>query len=485
MKLLSPEFQKSSRPFNEEERKMTRKFKIRQFILVVAFAVAATANATTPQVVIQQNKSFGVWNSTISGVVSGVTPSSYVLMAFIYIPGLGWYSKPTDAQPYITLSGAGTFSAYLNTGGIDDYSTMVELYLLPANSPLITTAVNGAVEVPPAIKAAAVASDRSICPGQPTLNWSGLTWFVKESNGAQVGPGVNGANIFSSSSNNAWVDVYGNLHLQIVKNPNGQWACAELVSPYRLGYGTYSFDCFTQVDNLDPAATLGMFTWSDFTSDYANREIDIEASRWDVANNSWNLQYVIQPYTITGNINRFFDSSGISSAQTIYWQPTRVGFTSSENPLFPINSWTYNGASIPASGDERAHINLWLNNSGFNGSIPGPVKGQAVQVTLSNFKFTPWADPVHPVYVWGVNASNDATAKLNYTKYQFQFSGKVVAKDTNGFTLEIQAYGSLGPSMIQVLDPGETYNLGQTITAQGLATPQWTLDTSNGRIIPQ
>src|SRR4051812_19512341 len=118
------------------------------------------------------------------------------------------------------------------------------------------------------------------------LAFSGYSWVVKASSG-KVGPGPN---YFSSSANNVWVDNLGRLHLRITKQ-GSRWFCAEVVSQASFGYGTYRWYLDSPVDNLDPNVVLGLFTWSDLP-DYANREIDIEFSRWGAARNL-NAQFVV------------------------------------------------------------------------------------------------------------------------------------------------------------------------------------------------
>ena len=126
-------------------------------------------------------------------------------------------------------------------------------------------------------------------PYPRTLQFSGYTWNVKTSAG-KVGPGPN---LFSDSTNNVWVDASGRLHLKITKDAN-RWNCAEVICTNSLGHGTYRFYLDSPVDNLDPNVVLGLFTWSDDPA-YADREIDVECSRWANAADSDNAQFVVQP----------------------------------------------------------------------------------------------------------------------------------------------------------------------------------------------
>src|SRR5437870_9597705 len=57
-----------------------------------------------------------------------------------------------------------------------------------------------------------------------------------------------------------------------------------------FGFGTYRFRLDSPVDDIDPNAVVGLFTWSD-RPDFNHREIDIEISRWGEPGNP-NAQFV-------------------------------------------------------------------------------------------------------------------------------------------------------------------------------------------------
>lgn len=76
-------------------------------------------------------------HKNIEGVVlmgdgSTLDISAYKVTAYIYTPW-GWYVKPTDAKPFVTLDSNGYFSLQYDTGGENDRKcTMIEVLLLPA-----------------------------------------------------------------------------------------------------------------------------------------------------------------------------------------------------------------------------------------------------------------------------------------------------------------------------------------------------------------
>ena len=203
-----------------------------------------------------------------------------------------------------------------------------------------------------------------------TISFSGYTWQVKTS-AEPVGPGPN---VFSDAPDSVWVDRQGRLHLRIVQT-GAQWTSAEVVNTRSLGYGRYRFELASPVGALDANAVLGLFTWSDDPA-YANREIDVEFARFADAEDPTNAQYVVQPYTHAGNLLRFTQARGASTAVSFDWRPGSVSFA---GPA----SWTYSGADVPPPGGEHARINLWL----FRGAAPAA--GKPVEVVVSAFRFTP------------------------------------------------------------------------------------------------
>lgn len=206
------------------------------------------------------------------------------------------------------------------------------------------------------------------------ISFSGYDWAVKTSAG-RVGPGPN---YFSDSTNNVWVDANGYLHLKITKSGN-KWYAAEVINKQSLGRGTYRFHLASLVDNLDPNAVLGLFTWND-APDYNHREIDIEFSRWGNARDRTNAQFVVQPYDVPGNLVRFTQPPNTpASVHSFQWNPASIYHRSEAgNTLIAEHTFT---AYIPQPGGENARINLWL----FRGRAPK----STVEVVISRFEFIP------------------------------------------------------------------------------------------------
>ncbi len=216
------------------------------------------------------------------------------------------------------------------------------------------------------------------------IQFAGLDWTVKC--GVSLGPGPNP---FSHGQGNVWVDGSDRLHLKITER-RGQWWNAEVVLKDPKGYGVYSFEVESNVDDLDENIVLGLFTYDIDAPAENYREIDFEFAKWGDPNND-NGQFVVQPYTVPGNIHRFdVDYAGTGGNDTtshvFTWSASAIEFESSYGALPPpvpgsIESWTYSGADVPDEADEQVRINLWL----FGGAAP--VDAMDAEVVVSAFSF--------------------------------------------------------------------------------------------------
>ncbi|HNX58829.1 MAG TPA: hypothetical protein PKK43_07005 [Spirochaetota bacterium] len=211
-----------------------------------------------------------------------------------------------------------------------------------------------------------------------TVEFSGYNWYVKASD-EKVGPGPN---IFSDSVTDVRVDENGWLHLKIDRN-GAIWHCAEIVCADSLGYGTYSFELADPVNELDRNTVLGVFTWDDDAPPYY-REIDIELSRWGDADYA-DSQYVVQPYTVSGNMHRFETSYNGGTVHSFAWSRDGVAFKSAKTDGSLIESWNYtpdlSGTDYPVPGNEKLHINFWLLENS------APSDGVEKEVVIKKFSF--------------------------------------------------------------------------------------------------
>lgn len=233
----------------------------------------------------------------------------------------------------------------------------------------LTAVVLSALMLPASGPAAAIVGRMP----QRTITFSRYTWRVKSSTGL-VGPGPN---YFSNSVKNVWVDSRGRLHLKLT-SVTGRWYCAEVVNTKSLGRGRYSFELGSPVHALDANIVLGLFTWSTNPA-YNHREIDIEFARFGNAADPTNGDFVVQPYSHKGNLQRFTQPAISPSTHSFNWRPRTVRFASS---TATPSTWTYSGPDVPPPGSEHVHINLWL----YRGSPP--TNGRRVEIVINRFTFT-------------------------------------------------------------------------------------------------
>ena len=229
-------------------------------------------------------------------------PQEFRVAGVIFIEEAGgWWTKPSFASPTVQIAADSSFVLDFTLGDMDSYCTKLLTVLVP-NSYQVP--VFGGVNDLPADflnhPYAIVARPH----GDRQLEWEGIEWTVKRTvDNIAIGPG---SNLFSSDENNVFIDDNSWLHLKIL-NPSGQWLCSELIADTSLGFGTYTFNIKSRVDNMDINTVLGIFTWDDIAKystsmpeDYY-REYDIEFSYWSIPGNDVG-QYVIQPWNYEENI---------------------------------------------------------------------------------------------------------------------------------------------------------------------------------------
>lgn len=324
----------------------------------------------------------------LGGCVLNASPASYRVAVFIFVPGAGWYSKPTCGQPLTTIQTNGSWTTDITTGGSDQLATKIAALLVATN--YNEPCVLGPPSLPTNVTAQAVASvivDRDD-PGLRRFDFAGYNWWVKSSTGL-VGPGPN---YFSDSTNNVWLDASNRLHLRITNRSNA-WQCAEVVTRRSFGHGQYRFTLESRVDNLDPYVVLGLFTWSDDPA-YDHREIDVECSRWAWAGDPDNAQFVVQPYNLANHLVRYAVPAGQTNSTHLFsWETNRVTFQSLRGAYAAppaasniVSSWVYTN-TVPPAGDENVRLNLWL----YQGQAPANTN--EAEVVIGSFRFVPPGDP--------------------------------------------------------------------------------------------
>jgi hypothetical protein len=217
-----------------------------------------------------------------------------------------------------------------------------------------------------------------------SIQFCGFDWTVRSGRG---GPGPN-----LWDTNNVWLDASGALHLKISRH-QGQWSCAEITLPKRLGFGRYDFQIKGAIDQLDDNVVLGLFNYpTREVGPDATHEIDVEFARWGDPKNPMG-NYTVWPVdkALKQQSHSFpFSVEGGESTHRFTWNRSQIefkswrGFRSDGDALF--GDWTFRPEDAARRISQQpmpVHLNLWL----FRG-VP-PKNGQELEIVVQRFTFTP------------------------------------------------------------------------------------------------
>ncbi len=243
---------------------------------------------------------------------------------------------------------------------------------------------------------------------QGDFAFSGYQWRYKDAS-SPVGPGPN---LFSGTTDFAWVDANGHLHLKIAKK-NNQWNCSEVISTKVFGYGTYTMTCVSDISDFNEKVVFGFFTWDSYSfQTQANSEVDIEFSRWNNANDTNLISYAVQPVIFSNPVpyterteRGVVNTALLKKPMThmFRWTPDSVLWESYEGTTAGINKvaeWIFTKNNItrrkiegnrtsdpivlPAPSDStNVRFNLWL----LDGAAPS--NQQEHEIIISNFTYKP------------------------------------------------------------------------------------------------
>ena len=304
----------------------------------------------------------------IEGRVTNAESSQQIV---IYAHSGPWWVQPKAELPFTKIQPDFTWKNSTHLG-IEYAVLLVE----PGYSPQ-----SKMVALPPkgnGVAAVAVVKGKG---GQPVtskvIHFSGYDWVVRAASSDRGGP----SNAYDPE--NAWVDPKGYLHLRMAV-VNGRWACAEVNLTRSLGYGSYRF-VVQDSAHLSPSAVVGMFTMDEMRNSMIGNELDIELSRWGKAE-SKNSQYVVQPFYVPENIDRFNTPAGVVT-HTYRWDPGKASFASFPGTVVRPGSKASSGhvftAGVPTAAAQTVHINLY----DFHHSKSSPE--HPVEVVIEKFEYLP------------------------------------------------------------------------------------------------
>ena len=307
----------------------------------------------------------------LSGHAYNVDPTTTKVV--IYALTNQWYVQPLIDAPFTNINADGSWTSSTNP-----WSSLVVLLVNPANYTPASTEITN-----PALDSNVLAW--TIYPTGPiSVNFSGRTWGIKTTgnvSGDQFDPGPN----FWSNDPSVVSVAADGLHLKITQI-NGMWQCGEVYLTQSLGYGTYTVQVSSHLDQLDQntvAAPLFIYA-------APGQELDNEYSGMGgLISSPNNAQFVVQPYTVPGNIVRYVQPPSAQFTSQMEWRADHVtfrvwnGWSSTPAPSDIIYQWTYTGADIPPVGQERVHINLWLLNGN------APLSGTGDEMIINSFTLQP------------------------------------------------------------------------------------------------
>ena len=332
-------------------------------------ATGCVASAGASPVVTLNTPAMGA--SQLSGIVCNANITTDKVVVFALTDK--FYVQPLAIAPFTNISSSGTWQTATNP-----WESLVVLLVNPsAYSPVSTEITN------PALDTGVLAFVEY--PSQPvSLQFSGHTWGIKStgsSNGDQFDAGPN---YWSNDPSVVNVAADG-LHLKI-NQIGGKWRSGEVYLTQSLGYGTYTVQVSSHLDKLDRNTVASpLFLYS-----APGQELDNEYSgTGGLVPAPYSGQFVVQPYTVPGNIVYYNQPSTAQFTTQMEWRANRVTFTawngwsSAPTSGTVIYQWTYTGSYIPPRGQDRVHINLWLLGGN------APVSGAGDEMIINSFSYQP------------------------------------------------------------------------------------------------
>jgi hypothetical protein len=305
--------------------------------------------------------------TTISGRVTGARPGQQIVL---FAKSGIWWVQPFTAQPFTKIEADRTWKNRVHFG--TEYGALlVERGYQPPDTIEVLPAPGG-----PVIAAATVPGTPSGSPlVHKRLTFSGYDWDVRETPSDR-----GGLNDYDPA--NAWTDANGFLHLKLARR-DGRWTSAEVILTRGLGYGTYVF-VVSDTSHLEPAATVGFFTYDEAAAGANHREMDIEITRWGDPK-LHNAQYTVQPYYVPANVVRFSAPSGVLT-HSLRWEPGRATFTTARGrgpTTTAVVTRHEFAAGVPTPGTERVRMNLYYFRY-------GPMQPEKeVEVVIEKFQYLP------------------------------------------------------------------------------------------------
>jgi hypothetical protein len=221
-------------------------------------------------------------------------------------------------------------------------------------------------------------------PGLISVNFNNRTWGIKMT--TEIAPNWR----WSNDPSAVYVAADGSLHLKIVQIEDAWldniWQCEDVYLLEPLGYGTYTVQVDSRLDQLDQnTVATPLFVYAALNEELDNRY----SGTGGLIPRPYNAEFAAQPDTVSGNFVRWTQPSTAQFTSQIEWRANYATFTvwngwaSTPAPSDIIYQWTYAGACMPPVGQGRAHIGLWLLYGN------PPVNGTGNEMVINSFTFQP------------------------------------------------------------------------------------------------
>lgn len=192
------------------------------------------------------------------------------------------------------------------------------------------------------------------------LIFSGREWIVRRTDV----PDRPGPNVFTDRRQAARVDADGVLHLAIVKEGD-DYLSAEVMLVESLAHGTFVWVLDSPPRHRNESAVTGLFVRDDATANDA-REFDVELARWGDPDGP-DAQFAVAPWEHLGNVDKYtLGPLWEPTVHAVAWTDGALDFSTATGDAWPpadastLHSWSYEGADVPAVGQNTARINLWM-----------------------------------------------------------------------------------------------------------------------------
>jgi hypothetical protein len=343
-------------------------------VIVSVLLGGCTARSVPPKPTVQitqvppANPGGPVQMDFIEGRANGAKPGQQIVL---YARSGIWWIQPFATQPFTKIQPDSTWrnSTHLGT----DYAAiLVEPGFHPATKVTTLPAEGNGVA------AIAASTGKPVPPiVSKVIHFSGYDWKVRN------GTSDRGGQPNSCDPSNVWADKNGYLHLRMEQH-DGVSTCAEVSLTRSLGYGSYIF-VVQDIGHFGPSAALGLYTNDDFRTDDIPSELDIELSRWGIAD-SKNAQYVVQPFYVPENVSRFMAPAGMLT-HMLRWESGRASFKTVRGSAIDPGAATISEhiftSDVPTPGKETAHMSLYSHRYAKSPSQ------QPVEVVIKKFEFLP------------------------------------------------------------------------------------------------